>query len=146
MDAIDGDLDLVCNWSNCRATLAVIETTTRPDQFVTYRRGVAKNLNAAFFHIQEVQIGDGSWCFRTLEPASPEVLTMDEWVAKYEVPIRQRHGCRPWSVGRPAPRVMQRCRQYGSECDNDPDFHCIACWSHKPHWWAPCPLGCGSDA
>lgn len=101
MDAIDGDLDLVCHWSNCRATLAVIETTTREDQHVTYRRGVAERLGAAFFHIQEVQQVDGTWLYRNIEPRSDDLRSMDDWIAMFEVPLRVAHGCRPWALRGP---------------------------------------------
>lgn len=136
MDAIDGDLDLVCNWSNCRKTLAVLETTTRPDQTVTYRRGVAREIGAPFFHIQEVRMSDGSWRYRNVDPECADLLTMDEWVERFEVPLRQKHGCKPWE---PTRRGLRICATY-AECDNYPEMHCAVCWHHKDAWWADCPI------
>lgn len=143
MDAIDGDLDLVCNWSNCRATLAVIETTTRTDQHVTYRRTVAQRLGAPFFHIREIEQDDGSWRFQTMEPPSLALLTMDEWIAEYEEPLRYKHGCKPWET--PRLPMVRRCATY-NECDDNPEFHCRTCWCHLESVYARCSIHHGPAA
>ena len=94
MDAIDGDLDLVCAWPNCRETLALIETTTREDQSVTYRRRMAERLGVPFFHVRELRQPDGSWRYMNISEDA-DTCTMDEWIVKYELPLRRAHGCKP---------------------------------------------------
>lgn len=138
MDAIDGDLDLVCGWTNCRKTLALIETTTRPDQSVTYRRSMAKRLGVPFFHVREIQMPDGSWRYTNMNSGeNTPTLTIDEWITMYEVPLRRRHGCLPFSQG----RKSWGCATF-DDCDGDPEWHCATCGTHKDAWWMECRKGC----